>query len=105
MGDLVSKLLRSIAAVAISLLLTSSAFAHKTRNIVLITTDGLRWREVFTGADKSVIDDPKQGSWLSGEDMRKQFWRDDVDERRKVLFPFLWGTVAKQGQLFGNQNK
>ena len=24
-------------------------------------------------------------------------------ERREALFPFLWGTVAKQGQIFGNQ--
>jgi hypothetical protein len=27
----------------------------------------------------------------------------DAAERRALLFPFLWGTVAKRGQIFGNQ--
>jgi hypothetical protein len=27
----------------------------KTKNVVLITTDGLRWQEVFTGAEKELI--------------------------------------------------
>ena len=27
------------------------------------------------------------------------------DERRALLFPFLWGTVAKKGQIYGNQLK
>lgn len=103
--DLVSKLLRTIAAAAILFILSTFVFAQKTRNIVLITTDGLRWQEVFTGADRSLIEDPKSGSWLSIEDLQKQFCRDDLNERRRVLFPFLWGTVAKKGQIFGNQNK
>jgi hypothetical protein len=99
------KIFRFISIFALFLLTASAAFAQKTRNIVLITTDGFRWQEVFTGADKSLIDDPKSGSWLSVEDMRKQFWRDDVNERRAALLPFLWGTVAKQGEIFGNQEK
>ena len=32
----------------------------KTQNIVLITTDGLRWQEVFTGAEKALIATVKQ---------------------------------------------
>jgi hypothetical protein len=35
--------------------------------------------------------------------LRQRYWRDDPDQRRALLFPFLWGTVAKQGQIFGNQ--
>jgi len=27
--------------------------------------DGLRWQEVFTGADRSLLDDPKGGMWES----------------------------------------
>ena len=39
------------------------------------------------------------------DELKQKFWRDDVAERRKALFPFLWSVIAKQGQIFGNQNK
>jgi len=94
---------------AVCLILTSTALAqsppHKTRNVVLIVADGLRWQEIFTGADPSLITSEKGGSWAKPEDLKRDFWRDDVNERRAALFPFLWNVVAKQGQLFGNQTK
>ena len=77
----------------------------KTRNVVLIVSDGLRWQEVFTGADASLMNSEHGGIWASPEKLRKEFWNDDAEQRRKILFPFLWGVVAKQGQIFGNQNK
>ncbi len=83
----------------------SGAAELKTRNVVLIISDGLRWQEIFTGADKTLIDQPNGGSWVAPEVLRKNYWREDIAERRKVLFPFLWGTIAQKGQIFGNQNK
>jgi hypothetical protein len=62
-------------------------------------------QEVFTGADASLLNDKDGGMWDKPEDLRKEFWCNDVNERRAALFPFLWGTVAQQGQIFGNQNK
>jgi hypothetical protein len=76
-----------------------------TRHVVLIVADGLRWQEIFTGADESLITSEHGGNWAKLEDLKRQFWRDDVNDRRKALFPFLWGIVANQGQIFGNQNK
>ncbi|HEV8018740.1 MAG TPA: hypothetical protein VGP32_09315 [Steroidobacteraceae bacterium] len=75
----------------------------KTRNVVLIVSDGLRWQEIFTGADPSLLNEKNGGIWDKEEDLRREFWRDDVGERRKALFPFLWTTVATHGQIFGNQ--
>jgi hypothetical protein len=75
----------------------------KTRNVVLIVSDGLRWQEIFTGADPTLLNDKEGGSWLSDEDLHKRYWRDTAAERRALLFPFLWGTVAKRGQIYGNQ--
>jgi hypothetical protein len=80
-----------------------TAAPRKTRTVVLIVSDGLRWQEVFTGAEADLLNDKEGGSWLSAEELRKRYWRDTSDERRALLFPFLWGTVAKQGQIFGNQ--
>jgi Metalloenzyme superfamily len=77
----------------------------KTRNVVLIVTDGFRWQEVFSGADRSLMNSEHGGIWADPGALAKKFWRDDVNERRSVLLPFLWGTVAKQGQIFGNQEK
>jgi hypothetical protein len=97
-----------IHALAISALLlfdATPALAGKTQNVVLIVSDGLRWQEIFTGADPTLLNEKAGGSWLAEADLRKRYWRDDVDARRAVLFPFLWGTVAKQGQIYGNQRK
>ena len=41
------------AAAAASVLL--AAPARRTENVVLITTDGLRWQEVFGGADEALL--------------------------------------------------
>jgi hypothetical protein len=77
----------------------------KTRNVVLIVSDGVRWQEVFTGADATLLNEKDGGIWDKEEDLRREFWRTDASERRKALFPFLWTTVAAHGQIFGNQTR
>lgn len=78
--------------------------ALRTRNVVLFVIDGVRWQEVFTGAERALISkDP--GGVRDTAALRRDFWRDTPDARREALFPFLWGTVAKQGQLFGNRTR
>jgi hypothetical protein len=81
----------------------ASVPSHKTRTVVLIVSDGLRWQEIFTGAEADLLNDKEGGSWMSTEELRKRYWRQSAAERRALLFPFLWGTVAKSGQMFGNQ--
>jgi hypothetical protein len=80
-----------------------STTARKTRTVVLIVSDGLRWQEIFTGAEADLLNDKEGGSWLSAVELKRRYWRQSAADRRAVLFPFLWGTVAKQGQIFGNQ--
>ena len=99
---------RALAALLTTLALLAAsgaqaAGAPKTRNVVLIVSDGLRWQEVFTGADPTLLNEKNGGIWEKESQLRKDFWRDDVQERRRVLLPFIWGTVANQGQIFGNQ--
>ena len=81
------------------------AATPKTRNVVLIVSDGLRWQEVFTGADAQLLNEKNGGIWDKEQDLRREFWRADPNERRKALLPFMWSTVVARGQIFGNQNK
>ena len=83
----------------------SQPAALRTRNVVLIVSDGLRWQEVFTGADASLMNEKNGGLWESEQSLRRKYWRDTPEERRKALFPFLWTMVAARGQIFGNQTK
>ncbi|MSU34882.1 MAG: AP protein [Pedosphaera sp.] len=78
--------------------------SRKTQNIFLITTDGLRWQEIFSGAEAALMN-KKDGGVKDTNGLRRDFLRDTPEERRAVLFPFIWGTLAKQGQLWGNQNR
>src|ERR1700680_2361556 len=82
-----------------------TATPPKTRNVVLVVSDGLRWQEIFTGADPTLMNEKNGGIWDKEQDLRREFWRANADERRKALFPFLWTTVAARGQIFGNQTQ
>ena len=90
---------------AFSLVFSSGLFAQtkttKTENIVLITLDGLRWQEVYGGVDSLFVDDT--GMIEHAGSLLPDFWHPDPLKRRELLFPFVWGTLAKQGQLFGNR--
>src|SRR5579863_4362032 len=77
----------------------------KTRNVFLIVSDGLRWQEIFTGAERDLLTTEHGGNWASTEKLTKQYWRETPEERRKAVFPFLWSVIATQGQIFGNQTK
>lgn len=90
---------------AIGLLAFQSAFSqnktYKTENIILITFDGLRWQELFSGADSLFIDDT--GMIESPGSLLADYWHEDPEVRRKMLFPFFWSSIATQGQLYGNR--
>jgi hypothetical protein len=80
---------------------------HRTKNVVLVMLDGLRWQEVFRGADSRLIG--KRGPRMLGAaaqrtaQARELYWREDPVARREALMPFLWSVVATQGQIFGNR--
>jgi hypothetical protein len=77
---------------------------HKTQHVIFVMTDGLRWQEVFHGADESLMN-KQNGKVQDVGALKTAYWRDDVQARREALMPFLWQTVGKQGQIFGNRDK
>ncbi len=73
----------------------------RTENVVVIVTDGLRWQEVFRGAETALVSE-KPGGVEDVAATKAAFWRETPKERRETLLPFLWSVVAKDGQLYGN---
>ena len=74
---------------------------RKTENVLVVTLDGFRWQELFGGADETLLDE-KLGGVRDLPGLKRRYRRDTAQARREALLPFLWGTVAKQGQIFGN---
>ncbi|MBL7739681.1 MAG: hypothetical protein JNK14_10705 [Chitinophagaceae bacterium] len=74
----------------------------KTENIIIITTDGLRWQDVFKGMDPAIANNKKFNQDDSGY-IYKNYWHDTESERRKKLMPFLWSVLESKGQVYGNR--
>lgn len=70
--------------------------------VVLITLDGLRWQELFSGADVQLVANEKYVTDTT--ELKSIFWRESPEQRRKVLMPFMWSEVLKIGQFYGNRN-
>jgi len=92
-----SKLLFS----AILAVLSGFAQAQEAKNIILITLDGLRWQEVFSGADSLFLRDAEMVKNPQG--LYNEFWETNPVKRREVLLPFFWNAIASTGQLYGNR--
>lgn len=74
-----------------------------TKNLIIITFDGYRWKELFRGADSVKL----FGKAFTSQDSLwrvKKYWGKNVEERREKLMPFFWNTIAKNGQLYGNRD-
>lgn len=99
------KLFFSFAAVVTCLSIPSlSEEASKSRNVIFVMTDGLRWQEVFRGADAALLN-KENGGVEDVPALKQEFWRETADQRRQALLPFVWQVIAKQGQIYGNRDK
>src|SRR5450755_4092733 len=77
-----------------------AADLRKTRNVILVVSDGLRWQEVFRGAEAELLN-KEHGGVEDVEGIKRDFWRETPDERREALMPFLWSAVKRGGRLYG----
>jgi len=71
-------------------------------NLVLVTIDGLRWQELFSGADPALLKNEK--FVRQGHHVQEKFWHDNEEKRRQLLMPFFWSTFVKEGMVIGNRN-
>lgn len=73
------------------------------RNVIYITWDGFRWQEFFGGAQEIYLG--KDAGVADSEALAQRFWRQNEQERREALLPFVWTVMAKEGQIFGDPTK
>lgn len=71
-------------------------------NVIFVTLDGLRWEDVFDGANEPLIQ--RNGGVVNKSKTSEQYLRATAEQRRERLMPFLWSVMAKQGVLLGNPN-
>jgi len=75
---------------------------NNTKYVVMVALDGLRWQEVFTGADQELLNDKNYVKNI--EVCKNKYWDQSVEARREKLMPFIWKTIALKGQIYGNRN-
>ena len=73
-------------------------------NLIVITTDGLRWQEVFNGMDFALANHKKFNHGDSAY-LYDKYGSISVTERQTKLLPFFWQSIAQKGLLFGNRFK
>ena len=81
--------------VATAALACTLAAETRTKNIVIVTADGLRWQELFGGLDSTLPLKPA----------KPELAKTTPEERRNALMPNFWGQLAKRGVVLGNVNK
>jgi hypothetical protein len=64
--------------------------------------DGLRWQEVFRGADKKLLEDER----FTPKDFKtfQSYQQVGNSTARTQLMPFFWSTVVKQGSVVGDRD-
>jgi len=97
---------RFLLAALLLPVLTAAAPDRAARNVVLVTLDGLRWQEVFRGADEALLDVASGGvPEKEIPALRSAMLAPTAEERRAKLMPFVWGEIARRGQLIGNRDR
>ena len=94
---------KTILALTVVLAVLISSCGDKDARVVIITLDGLRWQELYTGADSVLVSSPRFVS--NPDDLRSKYWRPDAVERRSALMPFTWSYIESHGYMLGNRLK
>jgi len=85
---------------------TQNLSALETRFVFLVTGDGIRHQELFTGVDQVLIrEENKQFSGIpEPKAFETQMNASKPEARREKLLPFFWRELASQGIVLGNRS-
>ncbi len=89
-------------ALVMALFATTSMAQPVSPHVVVITIDGLRFQEMFGGADEAYFKRDAKGLI---DPASPRFSGPTPEARRATLMPFTWNVIAKQGQVFGDPSR
>jgi hypothetical protein len=80
------------------LMLLLSLSVKAEPKVVLVSIDGVRWQEVFAGADPQLY---QQSRWVKTPELIRQF----KPAQAESLMPFLHKVVSQQGIMVGDRSQ
>lgn len=80
------------------------ARATRVENVIVVTWDGFRPEDFFGGAQDPLLE-KKAGGVADVVALKRQFGQGSPEARRATLLPFVWGTIAQDGQIFGDRSR
>jgi hypothetical protein len=89
-----------IALISCASYVIAFAQQEKAEHLIIVTLDGFRWQEMFSGADSLLIRNPAYTKDSAA--MMRLFWADNPVKRREKLLPFIWGVPGRLGRMYGN---
>jgi hypothetical protein len=99
--------LASVATMAAALVDRAVPAAQEVsadRHVVLVTLDGARWQEVFTGLDLEVLRSASGETPVEQTPTYTRYWAETAKARREKLMPVLWTALAaRHGVVAGNR--
>lgn len=73
-----------------------------TENVILVTLDGVRIQEVFSGLDEVIATHDAQQVYSEIATGRQRYGAETPEKRRAALLPVFWNVLAPQGIVLGN---
>lgn len=92
----------ALVGLAMAMLTPCVYGANDDQKVAVVMLDGVRWQEVFRGAETLLADN---GEYMTSEwakDARRDFV--DVKDRPAALMPFVNGVMATSGVAIGNRD-
>src|SRR5271165_4414558 len=97
-----SNMLRArFAALCLLPTILSAADPPHTRNVILVTADGLRWQDLLHGIDPILAHEKSVSMAPANKDADNRRAR---YANRESLLPFFWNTIAKKGLVLTDVN-
>src|SRR5579885_1282894 len=76
---------------------------RKTKAVILVTADGVRWQDVFHGIDERLMNEKTAGMGdKAAAALRDRLAKSTPEARREALMPFFWKGLAPHGVVLGN---
>src|SRR5688500_8868728 len=99
-------MIRRVFTFLLGLVSLGTVRAGETEFLFLVTGDGIRHQEVFTGVDPNLMNEAakKQSGIATLGPLKERFWAESAKERREKLMPFFWKMLAKEGVIYGNRS-